>query len=53
METEKTGLGKRLKARRQAQKQRAAERARTRQEHKVEGNPRHVRSKNTGGSGGV
>jgi len=53
---EKPGLGERMKARRQARKQRSTERARMRQEHKVEDNARRALrtgSKGNGGSGGV
>jgi hypothetical protein len=53
---EKTGLGERLRARRQARKQRSADRARMRQENKVGDNARRALrtgSKGNGGSGGV
>jgi hypothetical protein len=50
---EKSGLGERMKARLQARKQRAAERARIRRENRIEDDPRRAKSKNTGGSGGV
>jgi hypothetical protein len=52
---EKSGLGERMKARLQARKQRSAERARVRQENKIEDNARRAvsKSKSTGGSGGV
>ena len=49
----KAGLGERVKARLQARRQRSAERARLRQENKIEGDPRRAKSKSTGGSGGV
>ena len=48
-----SGLGGRLKAKLHARRQRAAERARMRQENRVEGDPRRVKSKSTGASGGV
>ena len=50
---EKSSLGERLKARLHARRQRAAERARMRQENRIEDNPRRAKSKSTGGSGGV
>jgi hypothetical protein len=53
---EKSGLGARAKARLQARRRRSAERARMRQENRVEDNARRaVRtgSKGNGGSGGV
>ena len=53
---EKTGLGERLRARRQARKQRSADRARMRQENRVGDNARRavrVGSKGNGGGGGV
>ena len=50
---EKTGLVERLRTRRQARKKRSTERARLRQENKIEGDPRRVKSKSTGASGGV
>ena len=50
---EKTGLVERLRARRQARQKRSTERARLRQENKIEGDPRRVKSKSTGASGGV
>ena len=50
---EKSGLGERIKASLRARKQRSAERARVRQENKIEGDPRRAKSKSTGASGGV
>ena len=53
---EKSGLGERMKARLQARRQRAAERARIRQENRIEDNARRALSNNKGkgvSSGGV
>ena len=53
---EKTGLGEYLRAKRQARKQRSAERTRMRQENRVEDNARRAlqpRNKGNGGTGGV
>ena len=53
---EKSGLGERMKERLQARRQRSAERARIRQEHKIGDNARRAlasKSKGNGASGGV
>jgi hypothetical protein len=53
---EKSGLGERMKARRQARRQRSADRTRMRQENKVADHARRAlqtKSKGNGGSGGV
>ena len=53
---EKSGLGERMKARLQARRRRSADRARVRQEHKIEDNARRAvssKSKGNGASGGV
>ena len=53
---EKPGVGKRMKARLQARRQRVTERARMRQENRIEDNARRALSNNKGkggSSGGV
>ena len=53
---EKSGLGERAKARLRARRHRSAERARMRQENRVEDNARRAlqpRNKGNGGTGGV
>jgi hypothetical protein len=50
---EKPGLAERLKAKLHARRQRSTERARMRQENRIEDDPRRAKSKSTGASGGV
>jgi hypothetical protein len=50
---EKASLGERLKQKRQARKLRAAERARTRQAHKIESNAQRAAAASDKGGGGT